>query len=502
MDQDAEAARLELPPEELRRLGYRVVDLLVDHLARMRELPVARRIPRPLLEARLAGPPPEAPGDPFEVLARIERDVMPFMAHIGHPRFFAFVPSVANSVSVLGDALAAGLNPFCGTWLAGPGPAEVELVTLDWLRRLCGLPEGAGGLFVSGGSVANLTALAVAREERLAAPVERGTVYFSDQTHSSVERALRVLGIRQARRLPCDAAYRLPVATLRAAIAADRAAGLFPFCVVASAGTTNTGAVDPLPALADLCAEEGLWLHVDGAYGAAAVLAERCRPALAGLERADSLSLDPHKWLFQPMEIGCVLLRDRLLLRKTFHVLPEYLQDAHRGRGPEEVNLSDYGVQLTRGFRALKLWMSIQVFGLAAFRRAVERGVELAEKAQALLAEDPRWRLVAPASLGVVCFRFAPPGLSDETLEAVNRGVTDELLAEATAFASSTRLAGRTVLRLCTINPRSTEEDLRFVLARMAEACERLLARAGYPMPLREAPELNPGVARDKENQS
>lgn len=480
MDEGDRGDHLELPPAEMRALGYRVVDLLVEHFATLRDRPVFQHTPRTLLEPRFAEPPPEAPGDPLAVLGRIERDVVPFMGHIGHPRFFAFVPSPNNFVSVLADALAAGLNPFCGTWLAGPGPGEVELVTIDWLRQLCGLPEGAGGLFVSGGSVANLTALVVAREERLAAPIERGVAYYSDQTHSSVERALRVLGLPSSglRRLPSDGALRLPVEALRAALAADRAAGLAPFCVVANAGTTNTGAVDPLPELADLCAAEGLWLHVDGAYGAAAVIAPRCRAELAGLERADSLSLDPHKWLFQPLEIGCVLLRDRRLLRRTFHVLPEYLQDVDRGL--EEVNFCDYGVQLTRGFRALKLWMSIQVFGLAAFRRAVERGVELAERAQELLAADPRWRVVSPARLAVVCFRFVPPGAPEEVLEAINRGVTDELLKDATAFASSTRLGGRTVLRLCTINPRTTDEDLAWTLERMAAAAERLAERAGY----------------------
>ncbi|HVF59379.1 MAG TPA: aminotransferase class I/II-fold pyridoxal phosphate-dependent enzyme [Thermoanaerobaculia bacterium] len=478
MAESEEAGRLELPAETMRALGYRAIDLLVARWAGERELPVTRHTPRAPLAARLDEPPPEGPADPFAVLERFERDVAPFQGHIGHPRFFAFVPSPSNFVGVVADALAAGLNPFCGTWLEGPGPAQVELVVVDWLRRLCGLPEGAGGLFVSGGSVANLTALVVAREERLAAPLERGTAYLCDQAHSSVERALRVLGLPAAnvRKLPADADWRLPVAALRAALAADRAAGFAPFCVVASAGTTNTGAVDPLPELADLCAAEGLWLHVDGAYGAAAVLAERGRAALAGLERADSLSLDPHKWLFQPFACGCVLLREGHLLRQTFHVLPEYLQDVDRGL--EEVNFCDLGIELTRGFRALKLWLSLQVFGLAAFRRAVERGIELAERAEALLRAAPeRWRVVAPASLGVVCFRWAPPGLPEAALERANRGVSDGLLADGTAFASSTRLGGRTVLRLCTINPRTTEEDLAWTLERMAAAAER--AHAG-----------------------
>ncbi|HEX5757856.1 MAG TPA: aminotransferase class I/II-fold pyridoxal phosphate-dependent enzyme [Thermoanaerobaculia bacterium] len=474
MEDELTAGRLELSPEAMRALGYRAVDLLVERHAGERALPVTRHTPRGLLAARLAEPPPEGPSDPLAVLARLARDVVPFQGHIGHPRFFAFVPSPSNFVGVVADLLASGLNPFCGTWLEGPGPAEVELVTVDWLRRLCGLPEVAGGLFVSGGSVANLTALVVAREERLAAPIERGTAYLSDQAHSSVERALRVLGLPAAnvRKLPADDGWRLPLPALRAALAADRAAGLSPFCVVASAGTTNTGAVDPLPELADLCAEQLLWLHVDGAYGAAAALSARGRATLAGLERADSLSLDPHKWLFQPIECGCVLLRDGGLLRQTFHVLPEYLQDVERGL--EEVNFCDLGLQLTRGFRALKLWMSLQVFGLAAFRQAIERGIALAERAEGLLRAEPeRWEVVSAAALGIVCFRWAPAGRSEAALERANRGVTDALLEDGTAFASSTRLGRRTVLRLCTINPRTTEEDLRWTLGRMAAAAER-----------------------------
>jgi aromatic-L-amino-acid/L-tryptophan decarboxylase len=468
---------LELPAEEIRKLGYRIVDLLVDRAATLPDRPVTGWAGREQLEALFREPAPARPRDPGEVLARLERDLVPWFMPIDHPRFFAFVPSPGNLVGALADALASGLNPFLGTWFAGSGPAEIELVTLDWLRDLCGLPAEAGGLFVSGGSVANLTALHAARHVRLDSRGEdpgRATVYLSDQTHSSVERALAVLGFRpeQIRKLAADEELRLSLPLLQESIAVDRAAGRIPFCVVANAGTTNTGAVDPFPDLADLCRREDLWLHADGAYGAAAVLCERGRKALAGLERVDSLSLDPHKWLFQPIEIGCVLLRDRRLLQDAFTIHPEYLQDVHRDR--EAVNFCDYGIQLTRGFRALKLWMSIQVFGMDAFRRAVDRGFDLAETAERILRESPRWEVTTPAQMGVVSFRYVMPGRTEEELDALQTGIVDGLRAEGFALATSTRLRGRTALRLCTINPRTTDEDIRATIEHMARLGEGL----------------------------
>ncbi|HYH46780.1 MAG TPA: pyridoxal-dependent decarboxylase [Thermoanaerobaculia bacterium] len=472
---------LELPAEEIRKLGYRIVDLLVERAATLPSRPVTGWGSREQLEALFREPAPERPRDPGEVLDRLERDLLPWFMPIAHPRFFGFVPGPGNLVGALADALASGLNPFLGTWYAGSGPAEIELVTLDWLRDLCGLPAEAGGLFVSGGSVANLTALHAARHFRLESRGEdpgRATVYLSDQTHSSVERALAVLGFRpeQIRKLPADGELRLPLPLLEEEIAADRAAGKIPFCVVANAGTTNTGAVDPFPGLADLCRREDLWLHADGAYGAAAVLCERGRKALAGLERVDSLSLDPHKWLFQPIEIGCVLLRDRRLLQDAFTIHPDYLQDVHRDR--EAVNFCDYGIQLTRGFRALKLWMSIQVFGMDAFRRAVDRGFDLAETAERILRESPRWEVTTPAQMGVVSFRYLPPGRvpgrTEEELDALQTGIVDGLRAEGFALATSTRLHGRTALRLCTINPRTTDEDIRATIEHMARLAEGL----------------------------
>jgi aromatic-L-amino-acid/L-tryptophan decarboxylase len=301
--------------------------------------------------------------------------------------------------------------------------------------------------------MANLTALVAARHAILNDRVDGAVVYFSDQTHSSVERALRVIGFapEQLRELASDDRFRLPVDTLRAAVLADRAAGLRPFCVIANAATTNTGAVDPLPELADLCAAEGMWLHIDGALGAAAVLCERGRAALRGLDRADSLSLDPHKWLFQSFECGCVLTRDSALLKDAFQIMPDYLRDVHRGIA--EVHPCDYGVELTREFRALKVWLSLQTFGVEAFGRAIEKGFELAEFAERELRSRNGWEILSPAQMSIVCFRF---GQSDELVAKL----VDAMLRDGYAFLTSTTLHGTAALRLCTINPRTTEAEI------------------------------------------
>ena len=460
-------ARLELSSDDMRRFGYRIVDLLVAHAEQLGGESVGRKAGRAELERLFREPLPEAPGDPLALLDRVERDILPNTLHVDHPRFFAFVPGPGNFVSAMADALAAGFNVFTGTWFAGSAAAEVELVVVDWLRALCGLPAEAGGLLVSGGSMANLTGLAVARHVRLGNAVEGAVAYTSDQTHSSVLRSLTVLGFSpgQVRALPSDADYRLPLDGLAAQVAADRAAGLTPFCVIANAGTTNTGAVDPLPALAALCKAEGMWLHVDGAYGAPAVLTEEGKAALAGLGEADSLSLDPHKWLFQSFETGCVLVRDRARLLETFQVMPEYLRDTHGGL--EEVNFGNYGVQLTRSFRALKLWLSLKTFGLAAFRQAIARGLRLAELAERALRASPAWEIVTPARLAVVTFRYRADGLPLDEVDALQGRMVEAMMEEGHALATSTVLRGRPVLRLCTINPRTTDEDIAETVRRL-----------------------------------
>jgi aromatic-L-amino-acid/L-tryptophan decarboxylase len=442
---------LELPPEEMRRLGYRVIDRIVEHWATLDEQPPVVVGEAASLREALVAPAPEAPGDPDAALDRLFDEILPWTTRPIHPRFFARVSSPSNYVSALADAVASGFNLLGTSWVASSGPSTVELAVVEWLRGWCGMPEGSEGLLVSGGSTASLTALVAAREARGG---EGGVVYVSDQAHASILRDLRVMGEREVRVLPSDASFRLPVDAVAAAVAEDRAAGRTPFALVATAGTTNTGAVDPLDALGDLAAAEGLWLHVDGAYGAAAALCAPGRAVLAGLGRGDSLVIDPHKWLFQPYEAGAVLLREPGALERTFSLTGEYLRDTFGG----EVNFRDRGVQLSRGVRALKLWLSVQVFGASAFRDAVEQGIRLAEHAETVLRERPGWEVVTPAQLGIVC--FAREG-GDESR------ISEAMVREGYAAPSTTVLRGRTVLRLCTINPRTTFEEIEATIERM-----------------------------------
>ena len=463
-----DAARLEMSAEAMRAMGYQVIDHLVEHFVKLPEKPATRVVPRPVLKEKLSAPAPEQPEAWDHILKQTEVDVLTAVGLTAHPRFFAFVPSPSNFVSVMADCLAAGFNIFNGNWLEGAGPCQVERIVIDWMRDWCGMPESTGGVLVSGGSQANLTALATARHVKLRNEVSRGVAYGSDQCHSSLLRGFRVLGFTQDQfvRIASDEHFRLPVDALRARVAEDRARGLHPFCVVANAGTTNTGAVDPLDELADFCQQEGLWLHADGAYGAATVLSETGREALRGIERLDSLTIDPHKWLFQPYECGCVLVRDWQHLFGAFQVTAEYLADALRIS--EDINFQDLGIQLTRSFRALKIWMSIRFFGLAAFREAIARGIELAQQAEQIVRATPGLHVFTPAQLGVVTFYYAEAEHDLTAANTVNQRIVNRVFDEAYATVTSTMLRDRRVLRMCIINPRTTVDDLRQTVAHLA----------------------------------
>ncbi len=477
-------APLQLSHEDMKALGTQALDLVIEHFETNRENAVAVTIPRAETEQMLRTPLPETATPVRELIDILARDVFPNALKSDHPRFYAFVPSPTNFVSVIGDLLISGHNLFAGHWMAASAAGQIEINVIDWLNELVGFPAKAGGgILVSGGSMANLSAIATARESRLGGPNEKAIVYCSDQTHSSMAKGLRILGFRpeQKRTIATDDGYRLSVPALEAAIAADRAAGLVPFCVVANAGTTNTGAVDPLGAIADVCAREKLWLHVDGAYGAAAVITERGKKALSGMERADSVTLDPHKWLFQPYELGCLLVRDSTTLQKAFRVEDEdhadYLEDVTRWV-KNDVNFYECGVQLTRSFKALKLWLSMRAFGLGEFRRAIEIGFEMADHAERTLRAAGTWEITTPSQMGVVTFRWMDSGKSAAQIDAITRETVDLMRRDGYALVMSTALSGRPVLRLCPINPATNREEIEETISRLGKFSAEVAAKA------------------------
>jgi aromatic-L-amino-acid decarboxylase len=448
----------------MRRLGYQTVDLLVDRWVGLGAQPVLRRGTPTELAHRLNGSPPEGPQSFERILEQLSSDVLPFISNNDHPGYFAYVPGAGTWPGALGDLIASACNLEVSSWVQAAGPSQVELVVLGWFKQWIGYPEEAAGVLVSGGSAANLTALACAREALLGAMSDQVVAYLSNQAHSSMARAARVLGFRpnQVRVLPVDDAYPMRPEALAAAMAADLRAGRRPLFVAANAGATSTGAIDPLPELAALCRERGVWFHVDAAYGGFAALTKRGRRWLAGLELADSVTLDPHKWLYQPFECGCLLVRAGQRLREAFRIQPDYLKDTEAAE--LEVNFSDLSVQLTRMSRALKLWMSLRYFGVEAFRAAIDRSIDLARFAQARIEASAQLELLTPARLGVVCFRRHPEGMDEDGLERLNQRLAEGLAASGQGLVSSTRLRDRFALRMCVLNHTSRAQDVERVL--------------------------------------
>jgi len=474
---------LALSAAQMREAGYRAVDLVVERLQN-----VARNAPHAVadpadLAARLHEPLPEHGGDLTALVDWLAREALPFGIRFDHPRCFAFVPTTGNYPAVLADLLSAAFLSVPGAWLVGSGPTRLELTTVAWLRELLGLPDGWGGLFVSGGSAANLTALAAARDDRLRGDLTGARLYCSTQAHPSVARAVHLLGFGrdQLVALEPDPAQRLAVDTLTARIEADRAAGLRPFAVVATLGTTSTGAVDPIAELAPVCRRHQLWLHIDGAHGAAVAATAHGRHLSTAMGRADSLTIDPHKWLFQPYEAGCVLVRDPELLKHTFRMARHHLDSGYlhpaQAHG-DEVNLDDYGPQQSRGLRALKLWLSLRTFGAAAFRRAIEHGLELADHAAGRITAHRELALVSGPSLGILTFRCEPrgaTGLGPQALDRLQHDISRAVCASGRAMVLTSRVSGRVVLRMCVINPASTRADIDTTLDLVLEAGDACL---------------------------
>lgn len=486
MDQESSLAELEarihdvsldFDQESMRRAGMQVLDWIVARLSRLHapETSLGQELSRDETEKLLREPLPEQPSSFDEVFDQYTLLVAPNAVPLDHPRFFAFIPSAPSFVSILADALVAGTNVFTGTWLESSGPSQVELVVIDWFKQMLGLPAEAAGLLVSGGSVANLTALAVARRTQLNDQAAGAVVYLSDQTHASIDRALRILGFspNQLRRVPTDSEYRMDPRALAEQARQDRAAGLRALAVVGNAGTTNTGAIDPLEEIARIAQENRIWFHVDAAYGGFAALTSRGRAALRGIERADSLVLDPHKWFYCPFEAGCAIVRQGRQMRETFRILPEYMRDV--AREEREVNFCDYGPQLTRSFRALKVWMSVKTYGAARLREVIDQCLDLTEYAAKLFAQSQLLKIVTPPSLGVFTFRYTPEDLPqlaevrEALLNRLNEQLMKMIISSRKLMLSSTNLGGRYVLRFCVLNHRSRKEDVRAALKLILE---------------------------------
>lgn len=473
----------DLPAGETRRALHRAADLIADYLEQVGDYPVLPRISPGDVARELPAAAPEQPEPMDRILDDYQRLIEPNVTHWNHPGFLAYFGITGSGPGIVGEALAAGLNVNAMLWRSGPAPTELEEVTCGWLRGLMGLPEDFRGHINDTASTSSLVALAAARHrlpgldlrhQGLAGRPEVPplTVYASDQAHSSIDKAAIVLGLGHAnvRRIPSDEQFRMSVPALEEAIARDRAEGRLPMAVVATVGSTSTTSIDPVEPIADLCARERIWLHVDAAYAGSAAICPEYRALMPGIERADSLVTNPHKWLFTPVDCSVLYVRDPALLKAAFSLVPEYLRTDEAG----VTNLMDLGFQLGRRFRALKLWMVIRAFGAEGLRERIREHCALARDFAARVEADPNFELAAPVPFSAVCFRARTPDPADP--ERFNERLNARVNAAGPFFVSPTVLRGRTTLRIAIGNLRTGSEHIEALwdtITREAEALRR-----------------------------
>lgn len=460
----------DMSPDDLRRYGRQAVDWVAEYLATTERYPVLSRVQPGETRAQLPEYAPEDPEAMTRILADFERVIMPGITHWNHPAFFAYFGISGSAPGILGELLTAALNVNGMLWQTSPAATELEELTLDWLRQMLGLPDGWHGVIMDTASMSSLLAIAAAREALNLDIRRRGMagrpdlprlcLYTSEQAHSSIEKGALTLGIGQenVRKIATDSAYRLDPYALVQAIDADLAAGARPFCVVATVGTTSTTSIDPVPEIARICTQYGLWLHVDGAYGGMAALVPGMRHVLDGCEHADSIVVNPHKWLFTPIDCSAFYVRDPATLKRAFSLVPEYLKTDQ----DDVTNYMDWGVQLGRRFRALKLWMVIRHFGRRGLADRIDRHIQLGRQLAAWVDEAPNFERTAPTPFSTVCFRAHPQGVDDEeTLRRLNTEMLRKVNDSGEVFLSHTVLRDIYTLRLAIGNIRTEEKHVR-----------------------------------------
>lgn len=469
----------------VRTLGRQMVDDMIEYLRTVRERPVWQPIPDHIRD-EFRRPVPRAGRPAEEVYRRFRETVLPYPTGNIHPRFWGWVMGNGTVTGMLAEMLAAGLNLNQGG--GAQSGSLVESQVIDWCKTMMGFPDSASGLLVSGGSMANFVGLTVARNSKadfdirakgVAAAPRPMRFYASEEVHSSVQKAIEVLGLGSdaLHRIPVRADLTIDTSALRAAIREDRAHGFAPACVVGCAGTVNTGAIDPLEELAAICREEDLWFHVDGAFGALAALSPELRGLVKGMEHADSLAFDMHKWMYLQYEVGCVLVRDATLHRASFALTPHYLEHTPRGIGGSDLWFSDYGVELSRAFRALKVWMALQEHGVDAFGRMVLQNVTQARALEQRVREHEALELVAAVPLNIVCFRYIGRLTEPSVIDALNKELLLRLHEGGVAAPSYTVINGTYALRTCITNHRTTTADLEVYIREVLRLGKELEAR-------------------------
>ncbi len=477
---------LTLDPEnwsQIRRLGHQMIDDVMDYLETIGEQPSWKPIPEEVKHF-LSGDLPEYPQDIDAVYEDFKKYVFPYTKGNIHPRFFAWVQGTGTAFGALSDLLASAMNP--NVTIGEHSPMYVDQQVVNWCKQMLNFPSSASGILLSGGSMANITALTVARNYQdekvrnagLHAYGRQLLVYCSSETHSCVIKAAEIIGLGTlaVRVIPTDDQYRMNVEMLEKTISEDLAQGLVPMCVVGNAGTVNTGAIDPMDDIYNTCKKYQLWFHVDGAYGALCKLDERYSDALKAIEKADSLAFDLHKWLYIPYEVGCVLFKNAAAHREAFTITPNYLLQAARGlaAGPESHN--NLGFELSRGFKALKVWMSLKEHGLRKYSALIAQNNRQAEYLADMISSNPHLRVMAPVGMSIVCYQFFEVGLSEDARNELNREILIQLQERGIASPSSTILGNQYCIRVCIVNHRTKREDLDLLVNKTVEIGRALVA--------------------------